>query len=207
MTTIQTYPHATRQLHMTASDALASLRLDGPALAADATASARAALAPLLREGRFRRPAGPRLETEVVLSGLVALRVTWNRNDADRWPPSSTFATRPTSRWWRSDEEETGWPTATIDVVVEPRAQGCRLAALSTRPPGTDLSTNRIDRHLRDRIARTAIEGFLTALAAAVMSSYPTTMASTKSSRAAAVTMPAMVATSPPLGVWTSSSR
>jgi hypothetical protein len=163
--TVQPFLQATRPLARRASDVSATLRDGGPALAADATERALAALQPLLRDGSFRRPAAPRVETEILDGGPATIRVTWNRNDADRWPPPPPFATGPTSAWWRTDEEETGWPTAVIDIVVEPRRDGCQLAALSDRPPGTDQSTNRVDRKLRDRIARAAFERFLDELA------------------------------------------
>jgi hypothetical protein len=165
MTIDLSYLQATRRLHRSASDVLATLQVDGPTLVAEATVRAVAEVEPLLVEGRFRRPAAPRVHTEHDPSGPAALRITWNRNDADRWPPSTSFAMRATSRWWRTDEEETGWPTVEIDLIVEPREQGSQLGAVSSRPPGTDVSTNRIDRHLRDRIARAALEEFLIALA------------------------------------------
>jgi hypothetical protein len=164
-TTVMSHLHATRPVARHASDVVTELRRNCPALAADATEHALAAIEPLLRDGGFQRPATPRTETEVLTGGPATIRVTWNRNGTDRWPPSTRFATRPTSRWWRTDEEETGWPTATLDILVEPRATGSRIAVLSSRPPGTDQSTNRIDRRLRDRIARAAVEAFLDALA------------------------------------------
>lgn len=163
--TAMSHLHATRPLARPASAVVTRLRANGPALVADATERALIAVTPQLRDGSFQRPAAPRIETEILTGGPATIRVTWNRNDADRWPPATRFATRPTSRWWRTDEEETGWPTATLDIVVEPRAAGSQLAVLSSRPPGTDQSTNRIDKQLRDRIARAAIDEFLDALA------------------------------------------
>lgn len=62
----------------------------------------------------------------------------------------------------------------TLQVVVTPgagsspgarHAGGTRLAVLSTRTPGVDVTTNRIDRQRRDRLARAAVEQFLVALA------------------------------------------
>lgn len=173
MTAALTYLQATRPVTRPALEVLATLHTDGPALAAEATRRAVAAVDPLLRQGRFACPAAPRVETEIPSSGPAAIRVTWNRNDTDRWPPSTPFATRPTSRWWRTDEEASGWPTATVDIIIEPREHGAQLAAISARPPGTDLSTNRIDRHLRDRIAREAIEQFLDTLAAILTCHQP----------------------------------
>jgi hypothetical protein len=164
-TTVQPYLQATRPVARRTSDVSATLRTRGPALVAEATERALASLQPLLRDGSFRRAAEPRVETEILDGGPATIRVTWNRNDADRWPPPPPFATGPTSSWWRTDEEETGWPTAVVDVLVEPRRDGCQLAVLSDRPPGTDQSTNRIDKQLRDRIARSAFERFADELA------------------------------------------
>jgi hypothetical protein len=166
--TLPSYVHATAPLRRPAARVHAVLRTDGPALVAEATERAVAAVGPLLQQGRFRRPAAPRVETHIPPSGPAAIRVTWNRNEDDRWPPSTPFAARPTSRWWHRDEEESGWPTVTIDLFVEPRDRGSRIAATSTRRPGTDTSTNRVDRHLRDRIARAALDEFVTALARTV---------------------------------------
>lgn len=173
-TTAAAYLHATRPVRRSASDVRAALHAAGAALAADATTAAVASVGPQLRRGAFLRPGSPRVETEILRTGPAAIRVTWNRNEADRWPPAGPFATRPTSRWWRTDEEETGWPAVTLEIIVEPREQGAQLAAVSGRPPGTDTSTNRIDRHLRDRIARDAVEAFLGALAALLADHPPT---------------------------------
>jgi hypothetical protein len=164
MTTVLTYPQTSRAVSRRAADVDATLRADGPALAALATAQAIAAAAPLQREGRFRRPPSPRVETAVADRGPAAIRVTWDHDPPDAWPPRAGFATRPTSSWWRTGEEETGWPVADLDLVVEPSSSGARVTAVSSRPPGVDLSTNRVDRHLRDRLARAAIDRFLDAL-------------------------------------------
>jgi hypothetical protein len=163
-----THLHALEPVARPAGEVREVLRTDGTTLVAGATSLALAAVTPLLLQGRFRRPAAPRSEIELPADGPAVVRVAWNRDPADHWPPATGFATRPTSRWWRSDEEETGWPSGTFDLVVEPREHGCRLAVLSSRPPGTDTSTNRIDRHLRDRIARDAVQEFVAALAALV---------------------------------------
>jgi hypothetical protein len=164
--TVLTYLQATRPLVRPASLVAATLRADGPALATEATGRAVAEVQSLLRDGSFRRAAAPRVDTEILASGPATIRVAWNRDDAGRQPSPSPSASGPTSSWWRTEEEETGWPTATIEILVEPRRDGCQLAALSDRQPGTDLSTNRIDKHLRDRLARAAVERFLDALAA-----------------------------------------
>lgn len=172
--TFPAHLQATRRVDRPASEIHAVLHAEGPALVTSATTSAVVSLRALLERGGFVDAAAPRVETSIPPAGPATIRVIWNRNGADRWPPVTPFAFRPTSRWWRTDEERTGWPTATIDIVVEPRGRGAQLAAVSTRPPGTDLSTNRIDRHLRDRIARTAVEEFLAALAADLVRPRPT---------------------------------
>jgi hypothetical protein len=164
MTTVLTHLQASRAVSRSASEVDSTLRGRGPAIAEQATAQAVAELAPLLREGRFLRLPTPRVETAPADRGPAALRVTWDHEPPDRWPPRTGFATRPTSSWWRTGEEETGWPVATLDVVVEPAATGARLTVLSDRSPGVDLSTNRVDKQLRDRVARAAIDRFLEAL-------------------------------------------
>jgi hypothetical protein len=144
----------------------ARLRADGGHLARAATAATVTRVGPLLDGGRFRRLAAPRIETHLPADDdPVALRVVWDRNHADHWPPATPFAGRPTSPWWRTDEEETGWPTASIDLLVTPHDDGALLTALVDRAPGYDRSTNRIDKHDRDRVAHAAIEGFVDTLA------------------------------------------
>jgi hypothetical protein len=162
VTTTLTYPQATTTVPRPAHEVAAALRSGGPVMVAAATASAIDALRPSLTAGQFRRPAAPRVETAPLAAGPAVLRVVWGTED--RWPPAGRFATHPTSRYWRTDEEETGWPTATIDLSVEPYGDGARLVATSDRSPGVDLSTNRVDRHVRDRLARDAIGRFLVAL-------------------------------------------
>ena len=157
--------HATHPVARRASAVVEALRAEGTTMAVTATDRALAATETLRRDGRFQRSDAPRVGAAILDSGPAILRLTWNRNDADQWPPATPFASRPASRYWRTDEEETGWPTATIDVIVEPRAAGCQIAALSSRPPGADVSTNRIDKHVRDRLARAAMRAFLEALA------------------------------------------
>jgi hypothetical protein len=141
------------------------LRGDADRLVRAATATAVARLQPLLTRGRFHRPAVPTVATRLPDGDAIALQVLWGRDDADQWPPCT--AGRPTSRWWRTGEEETGWPTATIDLVVTPAGDArAHLTALVDRAPGYDTSTNRVDKHLRDRIARTAIDELVEALVA-----------------------------------------
>jgi hypothetical protein len=152
---------ATRRVAHPASRVDALLRTDGARLVADATADA-VVTTSALHERRFRSPAAPVVTVHGGDVGPAALRVGWDadaRSTTSGWFPG-------TSRWWRAAEESTGWPTATFDLLVEPRRGGCQLAVLSDRPPGADLSTNRTDRHVRDQLAREAFERFLDALAA-----------------------------------------
>jgi hypothetical protein len=164
MTAVLSYLQATRSVARSASEVHATLQTDGAVLAEAATAQAVTAVAPLLEAAGLRRPPAPLVATRVPDRGPAALRVTWDHDRPDRWPPATPFATRPTSRWWRTGEEETGWPVATLDVVVEPRAGGTQVTVVSDRTPGVDLSTNRVDKRARDQAARAAIERFLDAL-------------------------------------------
>jgi hypothetical protein len=170
MTTTTTTPlrhvHGHRDVAGPAEQVAEQLRLHGDRLAAAATANAFETLAATIATGGFRRPVPPRVTTSRPDDALAPLRVLWNDRAIDRWPPRTAFAGRPTSPWWRSDEEETGWPSATIDVLVTSTDGGARLTALVDRTPGYDTSTNRIDKQVRDRLARAAIDGFLDGLAA-----------------------------------------
>jgi hypothetical protein len=154
---------ATRPIASPASPVDAALRVDGERLVTLATAHAVTATTALQARGRFRRPPEPHVTVLVGATGSATLRASW---DAERRPTSAPDTFAGTSRWWRPEEEETGWPTATFDLLVEPRSNGCRIAVLSDRPVGADLSTNRGDRHVRDRLARDAFGCFLDALAA-----------------------------------------
>lgn len=165
---LPSFVHASRPVDRPAEEVDALLRTAGATLSAEATGRALATVGPLLRGGHFRRPVTPRVGTVSPVDGPAALHVSWNHDELDRWPPATPFATRPTSRWWSTVEEETGWPTLEFDLVVEPRARGSRVAVTSTRTPGTDQSTNRVDRQLRDRIARTAVAEFLGELVALI---------------------------------------
>jgi hypothetical protein len=155
---------ATRRVASPASQVDAVLRTDGVRLVTEATARAVTATTGLRERGRFRRPAEPHVTVRVGDLASATLRASW---DAERRATStSTSGTFPgTSRWWRAEEEATGWPTATFDLLVEPRPSGCQLAVLSDRPVGADLSTNRGDRHVRDHLAREAFGRLLEALA------------------------------------------
>jgi hypothetical protein len=153
---------ATRRIASPASQVDAALRADGERLVTQATARAVTATTAHHERGRFRRPADPHVTVLVGAIGSATLRASW---DAERLPPSTPGTFSGTSRWWRPEEEATGWPTATFDLLVEPRSNGCQIAVLSDRPVGADLSTNRGDRHVRDRLARDAFGCFLDGLA------------------------------------------
>ena len=103
-------------------------------LAERATSAALASARKTLHAGRFRAPAAPTIETRSAPAG------------------------EPASAWirWRGDEEATGWPQIEFALLVEARPAGSRLALLSTREPGYDLSRQRIDKRQRDEILRTA---------------------------------------------------
>jgi hypothetical protein len=152
---------ATRRLASHASQVDAALRADGVRLVTEATARAVTATTGLRERGRFRRPADPHVTVRVEDLGPATLRASW---DAERRPTPTSGTFPGASRWWRPEEEATGWPTATFDLLVEPRPNGCQLAVLSDRPVGADLSTNRGDRHVRDRLARDAFGCFLEGL-------------------------------------------
>ena len=67
---------------------------------------------------------------------------------------------------WDADEEATGWPSLSLWIVPRPSSDGATLLTLlSSCHPGVDLSTNRVDKVWRDRLARTAVRSFATALA------------------------------------------
>ncbi|HSK23979.1 MAG TPA: hypothetical protein VK906_12420 [Egicoccus sp.] len=156
--------HTVRHVDRPIDEVVTRLRQDIHALADAATASALDATSDV-RAG-FALDVTPRVDARVHDDGMAVVSVTWN-DDSGRWPPAGPFpfAIDPTSPWWHREEEHTGWPTMTLQVVVTPTVRGSRLAVLSTRTPGVDVSTNRIDRHRRDRLARAAVEQFLDALA------------------------------------------
>ena len=174
MTTSALHLHAVRHLDRPVDEVAGRLRWDVATLATAATASALDATADA-RVG-FESDAAPRVDVRVPDEGMAVASVSWN-DDAGRWPPAGRFpfATDPTSPWWHREEERTGWPTMTLQVVVtphrrpgpgaDPAVAGTRLAVFSTRTPGVDVSTNRIDRYRRDRLARAAVEAFLDELA------------------------------------------
>lgn len=53
---------------------------------------------------------------------------------------------------WEIDEEATGVPALEFALLVEAHQGGARLAVLSTRPAGYDLSRNRMDKAQRNQI-------------------------------------------------------
>ncbi|MFA9443729.1 hypothetical protein [Egicoccus sp. AB-alg6-2] len=156
--------HGVEHLGRPIDEVVDRLRRDASTLVDAATRTALAATS----EDRvgFRMATEPGLDTRLEGDGMGLLRVSWN-DDTGRWPPAGRFpfAVEPTSRWWHREEEETGWPTMVLLIVATPTVAGTRLAVWSTREPGVDVTTNRIDRHRRDRLARRAVEQFLPALA------------------------------------------
>lgn len=96
-----------------------------------ATVALEAAAEPLAA-GRFRSSATPQVSVEAPTAGqLGVLRLNW-----------------------ASDEEATGWPRISLVLVVEAASAGSRLAVLSSREPGYDMSVNRIDKRQRDLVIR-----------------------------------------------------
>jgi hypothetical protein len=144
---IPLHVHTTVALDVSAETAHQRLRTDIGALAATATAEAIETTAPLARTGGFRASVLPGVHVRPTKEDGVAAAVVV----------------------WTGDEEATGWPSMVLELVVTP-ADGNRgrLTVLSARHPGYDLSTNRIDKVWRDRLARTAVHAFATALARAL---------------------------------------
>ena len=135
--------HARVSVPGSAAEVLERLRTDPQPLAEQATSLAFERAAPILSEGSFRTPSGPRVAAEVGREeGLGVLVVQWY-----------------------VDEEASGWPPMTLEVMVTTDGAGTDLAVVSVREPGYDLSRNRIDRSARDRLARGAVSHFLDALA------------------------------------------
>jgi hypothetical protein len=103
-------------------------------LATSATAVALSRADADLETGRFRAPARPRVEA----------RPAWPNEPATVWIR------------WVSDEEATGWPQLDLALLIEARGERARLAVLSPREAGYDLSRNRLDKHQRHRILQQA---------------------------------------------------
>jgi hypothetical protein len=128
-----------------------ALRADGPALATEATAAALDVIGPLAISGGFPVRALPQVSARGAAEDeLGCLTVVW-----------------------RGDEDATGWPAMTLWVVPTPDPEGTRLALFSPRHPGFDLSTGRVDKVWRDRIARAAIRAFLVNLGGALRAAPP----------------------------------
>lgn len=140
---VPVHVHATVPVEASPDEVGRRLAADGPTIAARATATALEVVEPLAAVGRFRAPALPTVEGRPPSEGeLGCLTVSWH-----------------------GDEEATGWPTMTAWLVPTAAPTGTRLALLSTRRPGYDLSTNRVDKLSRDRLGRTAMRSFLRAAA------------------------------------------
>jgi hypothetical protein len=136
--------HLTVPLPVACETAFDRLRGDLEALTTAATAEAIATTAPLARAGGFRATALPSVHARLTTGDELSAAVVS----------------------WTGDEEATGWPSLALELVVTPAVGGRgRLAVLSARHPGCDLSTNRIDKLWRDRLARTAVHAFATTLA------------------------------------------
>lgn len=116
-------------------DRLRALLLADPTgLAERATRVAVVRAADALRAGGFRAPAAPRVGVRPGRTGVLGVL----------------------DLSWEGDEEATGWPRLTCTVLVEAYEAGSRLAVLSSREPGYDLSLNRIDRFARHQVLRQA---------------------------------------------------
>ncbi|MFW6009948.1 MAG: hypothetical protein ACOC9I_01360, partial [Actinomycetota bacterium] len=110
-----------------------TLARDGDGLARRATHLALDRSREVLAAGRFRAVADPQVLVRTADPGEVGvMRLRWC-----------------------SDEEATGWPDLELVLDVEAQDGGARLAVLAARPPGYDLSLNRLDKHERDRLLRT----------------------------------------------------
>lgn len=105
---------------------------DPLALAVHATTAALSQARDTLDAGRFRAPAEPTVHVRPGRPdelGAVHIR-------------------------WEIDEEASGVPALEFALLVEAHQGGARLAVLSSRPPGYDLSVNRMDKAQRDQILR-----------------------------------------------------
>ncbi len=127
-------------------------KLDDLARSATAVAVSRAHAS--LQAGRFRAPARPHVETRPARPDEPA--TVWIR--------------------WGSDEGATGWPQLDLGLLVEAQGDRARLAMLSPREPGYDLSLNRIEKQQRHQILQRAGADLAAALADALPEApaYPT---------------------------------
>jgi hypothetical protein len=140
--TIPVHVHATTATRLPAEEVARRLRTSPDLLATAATGRAHEATRRLAASGGFRSPAAPTVTTR---------------------PPEDDELGALIVRW-SGDEDATGWPSMLAWVVPTATAEGTRVALLSPRHPGVDLSTNRIDKRWRDGLARTAASTFLTDL-------------------------------------------
>ncbi len=144
--------HTTLPVRLGALLVAEQLRSTPAVLSAAATADAITAVAALLESGGFRTRALPTLEARLPEGdeiGHVVVR-------------------------WRGDEDATGWPDMTIWVLAMPKTDDTStLVLLSPRHPGFDMSTGRVDKVWRDRIARTAVRSFGSALRRLLETSAP----------------------------------
>lgn len=141
--TIPVHVHVTLSVARDAALVAERLRTSPSALSAAATADALRAGADLMGAAGFRAGALPTVEARAPADDEIGHLVVR----------------------WRGDEDATGWPAMTIWVVALPDGDGTsKLALLSPRHPGYDLSTNRVDKLWRDRLARTAVRSFGVAL-------------------------------------------
>lgn len=141
--TIPIHLHQRVPIQMNPSQVAARLRSAPSAYSAAATADALDAVADLARAGGFRARALPTVQA--------------------RAPSDTEFGSMVVV--WSGDEDATGWPAMTLWVVATPAGDGWSdLVILSPRHPGYDLSTNRVDKVWRDRLARTAVRAFAISL-------------------------------------------
>lgn len=132
------FVHAVQALTGESGVAHTRLLADLQGLAEQATTAALAGARELLHAGRFRAPANPTVQTRIAQAG------------------------EPACAWvsWQGDEEATGWPQLELALLIDAGPDGSRLALLSTREPGYDLSVPRIDKQQRDQILRSAGPAF-----------------------------------------------
>ena len=169
-----TFLHDTVTVPAPAEDVVRRLLDDPYGRAVRATDTALDQVAPILAAGRFRDPARPTVAVRPATDDeLGAVIVQWD--DVEQ--------PRPHLR----REDATGWPTMTLTLVATPVDAGTRLAVLSPREPGYDLSVNRVDKHVRDQLARAAVHAFLAATAAELQ---PATTRSTATDTSAETRVP-----------------
>lgn len=141
--TIPIHVHETLRVAASPDAVAAHLRAAPESYSTTATAEALTTNEALMRSGGFRARALPTVEARLPEAGEVG-----------------TLVTR-----WHGDEDATGWPAMTLTTLVVAAADGTtELVFVSPRHPGVDLSTNRIDKVWRDRLARGAVRAFATSL-------------------------------------------